>query len=652
MVVAVASSNNQTPRPPLLPESTDNGRRDFTSRKPKSREVTSRYLSSSSSITSTSSTSTSSNSSSTSNFSNVSRRSATPLASRTPSSSTTIKRAQSVERRRPVTPRPSLQQQQQLLTDSCSRPSNVGGVNVDGSVSVASKILFTSTRSLAVSFQGESFSLPISKTKPVPPPLILRKSTPERKRNGIIPARGGIGGDQVENSKPVDQHRWPARTRSVVNVNPLSRSLDISSEKKRFGVGVGVGSSNVVRALQQSMIDEGSRRSFDGRNVELVKSIQFPIDIDSIDGSIASDLIASDTESVSSGGSSGVHEWGGGLGRMRNVPPTPRGISVPARFWQETNSRMRRLHEPGSTLGMMATPKPNLTKRFSVESPALSPRSISSNRITASPLRGAVRPASPSKLMVSSTPSPSRGMLSPSRTRNATAGSAAAQLSNMPSILSFVGRGKIGENRIVDAHTLRLLYNRQLQWGFVNARGNAAMLVQRLTTEKNLYNAWITISVLRDSVTVKRIKLQFLRQNLKLISILKGQMTYLEECGLLDRELSSSLAGAIEALEASTLRLPIVGGARADIQNMKDAICSAVDVMQAMASSICSSLSKVVEVNNLAADLARVTRQEQALLDQCKDLLSTLAAMQVKESSLRTYILQLKRVPTSLTTQV
>ncbi|PIA33173.1 hypothetical protein AQUCO_04200141v1 [Aquilegia coerulea] len=612
MVVAVASSNNQTPRPPLLPESTDNGRRDFTSRKPKSREVTSRYLSSSSSITSTSSTSTSSNSSSTSNFSNVSRRSATPLASRTPSSSTTIKRAQSVERRRPVTPRPSLQQQQQLLTDSCSRPSNVGGVNVDGSVSVASKILFTSTRSLAVSFQGESFSLPISKTKPVPPPLILRKSTPERKRNGIIPARGGIGGDQVENSKPVDQHRWPARTRSVVNVNPLSRSLDISSEKKRFGVGVGVGSSNVVRALQQSMIDEGSRRSFDGRNVELVKSIQFPIDIDSIDGSIASDLIASDTESVSSGGSSGVHEWGGGLGRMRNVPPTPRGISVPARFWQETNSRMRRLHEPGSTLGMMATPKPNLTKRFSVESPALSPRSISSNRITASPLRGAVRPASPSKLMVSSTPSPSRGMLSPSRTRNATAGSAAAQLSNMPSILSFVGRGKIGENRIVDAHTLRLLYNRQLQWGFVNARGNAAMLVQRLTTE----------------------------------------MTYLEECGLLDRELSSSLAGAIEALEASTLRLPIVGGARADIQNMKDAICSAVDVMQAMASSICSSLSKVVEVNNLAADLARVTRQEQALLDQCKDLLSTLAAMQVKESSLRTYILQLKRVPTSLTTQV
>ncbi|KAF8377631.1 hypothetical protein HHK36_031013 [Tetracentron sinense] len=70
-------------------------------------------------------------------------------------------------------------------------------------------------------------------------------------------------------------------------------------------------------------------------------------------------------------------------------------------------------------------------------------------------------------------------------------------------------------------------------------------------------------------------------------------MTYLEEWALLDRDHSSSLLGAIEALKASTLRLPVVGGARADIQNVKDVVGSAVDVMQAMASSICSLLSKV-----------------------------------------------------------
>ncbi|RVX00058.1 Protein snowy cotyledon 3 [Vitis vinifera] len=88
--------------------------------------------------------------------------------------------------------------------------------------------------------------------------------------------------------------------------------------------------------------------------------------------------------------------------------------------------------------------------------------------------------------------------------------------------------------------------------------------------------------------------LQLMRQKLKLTTILKGQIMYLDEWGPMDRDHSNSLSGAIEALKASTLRLPVVSGARADIQNLKDAICSAVDVMQAMASSICSLLSKVI----------------------------------------------------------
>jgi hypothetical protein len=58
--------------------------------------------------------------------------------------------------------------------------------------------------------------------------------------------------------------------------------------------------------------------------------------------------------------------------------------------------------------------------------------------------------------------------------------------SSTPSILSFsvdLRRGKMGEDRIVDAHMLRLLYNRYLQWRFVNARADATFMVQRLSAE-------------------------------------------------------------------------------------------------------------------------------------------------------------------------
>ncbi|KHN42323.1 hypothetical protein glysoja_020035 [Glycine soja] len=469
---------------------------------------------------------------------------------------------------------------------------------------------------------------------------------------------------------PVDQHRWPARTQRV---DHLSKSVDVSDKKKVIGNGFG----KVVRALQQSMVVEGEKRraSFDGLGglsldlgkAELLKgnsnSNSNANNHSNNDGgggggnlvnksSLASDLTASDTDSVSSGSTSGAHESSGAAKGTKE----PRGIVVSARFWQETNSRLRRLQDPGSPLSTspasrIGVPNRNAQlKRYNSDGPMLSPRTM------ASPVRGNVnaRPASPSKLWAGS--SPSRGV-SPARVRSTVASSINSGSSNTPSILSFsadVRRGKIGEDRIFDAHTLRLLYNRYVQWRFVNARADATFMVQKLNAERHLWNAWVTISELRHSVILKRIKLVLLRQKLKLTSILKGQISYLEEWALLDRDHSSSLLGATEALKASTLRLPVVEKAIADVPNLKDALGSAVDVMQAMASSIYSLSSKVEETNCLVAEILKVTSKERLLLEHCKEFLSSLAAMQVKDCSLRTHMLQLSRVPTSscLTTRV
>nr|DAD19156.1 TPA_asm: hypothetical protein HUJ06_020619 [Nelumbo nucifera] len=97
------------------------------------------------------------------------------------------------------------------------------------------------------------------KAAPTPNLSNTRKATLEQRRT--MPLRGKIDGprgiDQMENSKPIDQQRWPDRTRMA---NPLTRSLDYTIDKKKL-----IGSRTVVRALQQSMIDEGRRASFDGR---------------------------------------------------------------------------------------------------------------------------------------------------------------------------------------------------------------------------------------------------------------------------------------------------------------------------------------------------------------------------------------------------
>ncbi|KAK9705341.1 hypothetical protein RND81_07G049500 [Saponaria officinalis] len=639
MVAAISSvlpeqrRTNQNPgnlRPPLLPSERENGvhhhQQQQQQRRIRAREVPSRYMSMSMSPSSSNSISSNTiSSNSTSSTSSSSKRFPSPsLVSRTNVGSSgrsmsTPRRSQSVDRKRSVTPK---------LTPV---------VNT-GEMSAATRMLVTSTRSLSVSFQGETFSLPVSKTKAVNQGGGggARKATPERRRSS--PQRGkvdgGGGGGEVErlssNSKPGDQLRWPARSRQF---SMFSRSLECSNnESKEY-----LGSSVVARALHDSLLDESRRASFDGI-----------LDIDSGNGdvmnrvrvdttSVPSDPTASDSESVSSG-SSGAQEMNGGSHGRGGA----RGTVDSARFWQETNMRLRRLQDPG--LGLSSSPsskfiapsKLSQSRKFS-DVPMTSPRTMSS------PIRGSIRAASPSKLISPSASSPMRG-LSPSRVRTSVGGPMCGSPWDAPSVLSFavdVRRGKVGENRIVDAHQLRLLYNRHLQWRFVNARTDTALSVQRRNAEKNLWNAWISMTALRDSVRHKRTQVQLLRQKLKLTSILRGQVTYLEEWALLDEEHSCALQGAIESLMASTLRLPVVGGAT----SVKEAVYSAIDVMQSMASSMCSLSAKVEELNSLMTELSRVAAKERTTLQKCKEVLSILSAMQVKDCSVRTHILQLNRSP-------
>ncbi|MBA0691722.1 hypothetical protein Goari_009335, partial [Gossypium aridum] len=356
------------------------------------------------------------------------------------------------------------------------------------------------------------------------------------------------------------------------------------------------------------------------------------------------DPSASDTESVSSGSTSGAPE--GSCNGNGDVKRGPRGIIVPARFWQETNSRLRR-SDPLSPVSQKNTAPSKIIapEKFRIDSPSSSPKGVVNSRGQLSPVRGSIRPASPGKLGASTTSSPLRGM-SPSRVRSGLA----SNLVNTPSILSFNGdvlkMGKIGENKASDAHFLRLLHNRLLQWRFVNARADAAMSSQKSNAEeeagllvsdffglrneskrKSLCGAWITTSKLRESVRAKRTELQLLKQKLKLISILKGQIMLLDEWDVVDHDYCSSLSAATEALMASTLRLPVVAGARADVPKLKDAICSAVDVMQAISSYICPLFSKIADVNSLMGELRHISSNEIALLDHCQELVSTIAAM-------------------------
>ncbi|KAK9697143.1 hypothetical protein RND81_08G017800 [Saponaria officinalis] len=429
-----------------------------------------------------------------------------------------------------------------------------------------------------------------------------RNMKPERWRN--TPLRGGGGdGNKVgrlnTNPKAGDQLRWPARSRQFNTVS--NESTDC------------IGSSLAATMSNDSLLEASNSLSFDGtlnhidsRNCDILNEVRGVMEANSVNGSsVRSDLTGSDSESISSGGSHGQG--------------APRGIVASTKFWQETNMRLRRLQDPSSKF--VSPPKLSQSRKFS-GGPTMSPKMM------LSPTREVIKSAS--------------------RVRTSVSGLMCCSPWEAPSVLSFVvdvRRGNVGGNRINDAHQLRLLYNRHLQWRFVTARADAALSVQKRNAERNIWNAWIAITGRRESVRNKRIQLQLLRQKLKLTSVLRRQIAYLEEWAVLDERHSCSVQGAIESLKASTLRLPVVDGVTADVEKVKDAISSAVDVMQSIASSLCFLSEKVEEVNSLTTELSKVAAKERITIEKCIEVLSVLSATQVKDCSLRTHILQLNRLP-------
>ncbi|KAK2979656.1 hypothetical protein RJ640_007318, partial [Escallonia rubra] len=565
----------ETPRPPLVPADKNNG----TTRRSRTREVSSRYKSPTPPAP---------------------RRCPSPNISRTGTSPPVPvpKRAISAERRRPSTP-PSPSRPSTPVHDK-STDTHLASRKIIGS-RLPEALWPSRMRSLSVSFQSDTFSLPISKReKPVTPalsdrtlkpssnvahkkaesPPYSRKPTPERKRS---PLKGKNSSDQSENSKPVDglharlidQHRWPSRAGLSDRATKASTTHSGTAvpSLRRMSIPDRIG-----KPLQKSASDAARLLSSDGSSRLELEAC--PVDVDQLH---IPRLLSSNSSE-----------------RRASMAPALRFQSLPT---------------PGSR-----PPSPSTTSLF--------PSSVS-------------RGVSPSRTRVSN-PAPSRGV-SPSRIR---ASSPTRQSNSTASVLTFIAdirKGKKASNHIEDAHQLRLLYNRHLQWRYVNARAYSVLHCQKATAERALYNVWRTSSELWDIVTEKRIDLQHLSLKLKLYSVLNEQMAYLDKWALIEWDHACAISGATEDLQASTLRLPVTGGAKADIETVKAAVCSAVELMQTIGSSICSILSKVEGVNSLVSELADVAAQERAMLDECESVLASTAVMQVvEEYSLRTHLIQLK----------
>nr|AAC63675.1 unknown protein [Arabidopsis thaliana] len=420
-------SDATSPRPPLAPSEKNNV--GSVTRRARTMEVSSRYRSPTPTKT---------------------RRCPSPIVTRTaPSSSpeSFLKRAVSAERNRgPSTPTTPVSD---VLVDLpvSSRRLSTGRLP---------ESLWPSTmRSLSVSFQSDSVSVPVSKKeKPLvtsstdrtlrpsssniahkqqsETTSVTRKQTPERKRS---PLKGkNVSPGQSENSKPMDgshsmlippQHRWSGRIRG-------NRSFDLGDK--------------AVRRVSLPLSNKSSRHKKSSSDITRLFSCY-----DNGRLEVSSSTTSEDSSSTES---------------LKHF----------------STSSLPRLHPMSAPGSRTASPS---RSSFSSSSSSNS-RGMSPSR-GVSPMRG-LSPVGNRSLVRSSTP-PSRGV-SPSRIRQT-----AQSSSTNTSVLSFIADVKKGKKAtyIEDVHQLRLLYNRYSQWRFANARAEGVSYVQSLIAKMVCLEDWAMV---------------------------------------------------------------------------------------------------------------------------------------------------------------
>nr|AGT17057.1 hypothetical protein SHCRBa_014_M16_F_110 [Saccharum hybrid cultivar R570] len=346
----------------------------------------------------------------------------------------------------------------------------------------------TTRRTLAVAFQSPAYTLETSRPSSAAsasPPAEPAVATPEPKR----PTARAKVSEASQNT-----YRWPpASAPCGRDGRGLAKTTECSASSKKEAIAA------IFGAVRSAAFRGPPRRaSVDGANEYLL-------------------ALSSDTDSASSSGSGsgdgGAPQRSGGSG----LRPSPRtAMSSSARFTRDAmGTRSERFAYP-------VMPSPSRVPATS--SPASAPvekRSLFTGLLSSPFSRASLKQTSQSKPVASSfrrtaSPSPARrsteGPASAGNTQGKSCGMDGDMKCRLPAAI-----------KTEEEHQLRLLYTRELQWRFVNAQAGAAFSLQTMGAEKNLCGAWISILRMRKSVAIRKMQFQFLRNNCKLMAILRGQ---------------------------------------------------------------------------------------------------------------------------------
>ncbi|KAG7983569.1 hypothetical protein I3843_04G112700 [Carya illinoinensis] len=163
-----------------------------------------------------------------------------------------------------------------------------------------------------------------------------------------------------------------------------------------------------------------------------------------------------------------------------------------------------------------------------------------------------------------------------------------------------------------NVHQLRLLYNRLLLWRYANARAEAVNGSITIQAERKFICAWDALTKLQHSVAEKKLQLEKEKLDMKLNNILSSQIKLLEAWGDMERPHISAVSRTVECLHAVVSRVPLTDGSSLDIKLAKITVGRALDLTTSI-KSICTNLAPSLQERSLKCSIIQLElwRQQQ-----------------------------------------
>ncbi|XP_068649509.1 QWRF motif-containing protein 7-like [Aristolochia californica] len=193
------------------------------------------------------------------------------------------------------------------------------------------------------------------------------------------------------------------------------------------------------------------------------------------------------------------------------------------------------------------------------------------------------------------------------------------------------------------AHRVRLLYNGYLQWRFVNAQAEEVEVARKASAENKLLRVWTRVYQLRNSVVEKSIQVQKLKQEFKILHILNLQIPYLKDWEKVQKGNLESVTKLGRALRATSIKVPLVAGAKADVLSLYRALCMAMDVMNRIEATFSIFYFQVEKMNSFLNEIRRTKRREREGMEELTDRLIKVASLEGEERCLRTIVMHARQ---------